>query len=196
MKILGLCGGSGSGKGVVSSFFNDLGIKSIDTDKVYHSIISENGACTEELVEAFGEQIRAERGVDRNVLRDIVFSSEEKRLILNRIAHKHILASVRNRIAELSESGEKGVIIDAPLLFESGFDKECDATICVISDESYRIDRIIKRDSLTRDTAIKRIKTQISNDDLKKMCTYCICNNGTKEDLYDSVFELNKIIFD
>ena len=54
MKILGLCGGSGSGKGVVSSFFNDLGIKSIDTDKVYHSIISENGACTEELVEAFG----------------------------------------------------------------------------------------------------------------------------------------------
>ena len=193
MKVIGMCGGSGAGKGTVCSIFAELGIKSIDTDKLYHDIISRDSECTLELISFFGDSVYAAPGIDRRALRDIVFSSEENLAQLNMITHKHILAQVRSIIN--SERCAEGIIIDAPLLFESGFDKECDTTVCVLADEEIRIKRIIQRDGLTPDAARRRIASQIQNAELIKRCEYSIENNSTEEELRENIAELYKKMF-
>ena len=196
MKVIGMCGGSGAGKGTVCSIFAELGIKSIDTDKVYHDLISKDSECTRELISSFGEGISSNSGIDRKKLRAVAFSSDDALRQLNRITHKHILAKVRTIIEEYKEQGYTGVIVDAPVLFESGFDKECDLTICVIADEKIRIERIINRDGISYEAAKARINSQISNDELINKCTYSIENNSTDQKLRNEVADLYKTIFD
>ena len=193
MKVIGLCGGSGSGKGTVCSIFEELGIESIDTDKLYHTIISEDSGCTNELVAAFGREIYANPGIDRSALRTVAFSSPENLRRLNEITHKHILSGVRSIIK--SSKNPLGIIIDAPLLFESGFDKECDTTVAVIADNSIRVDRIVIRDNISEDYAKARISSQISNDELVQRCDYTIENNSTIDELRENVVQLYKKMF-
>jgi dephospho-CoA kinase len=188
MKVIGLCGGSGSGKGTVCELFSKLGIPSIDTDRMYHEIISTDSECTMEIAAKFGDTVRAYPGIDRTALRNAVFNSRDDLTTLNTITHKHILAKVREIINSTREAD--GIIIDAPLLFESGFDKECDATVCVIADDSIRIERIITRDGISRDVAKTRIESQISNDDLVQRCDFWIENNSDREELGKKVKEL------
>ena len=193
MKVIGLCGGSGAGKGTVCSIFAELGIPSIDTDKLYHSMISTDSECTMELVSAFGDVIYANPGIDRRALRDVVFSSPDNLALLNKITHKHILASVRCLIDKADNV--RAIIIDAPLLFESGFDKECDVKICVIANEDVRIKRITKRDGITPEIAKARIASQIPSDKLIEMCDYSIENNSDSNELRQRIQALIKILF-
>ena len=125
-----------------------------------------------------------------------MFSDCEKLVRLNKITHKHILAKVRDLIAEYKKSGHRGVIVDAPLLFESGFDAECDTTICVCADKSARLERIVLRDSISCDKAMVRINSQVSDDELRRKCDYTIENNSTPEDLRMQVTEIARQIFD
>lgn len=197
MKILGLCGGSGSGKGATCSVFTEFGIKCIDTDKVYRDIISTDSECSKELVEVFGNQIAAEKGINKAKLREFVFSSKESLKLLNSITHKHILANVRSQINDIKKRTDiKGVVVDAPLLFESGFDKECDATLCIIADDKIRLNRIIMRDGISSELARTRIASQITNSELMTRCTYSIENNGTYADLREKVISFKKTFFD
>ena len=187
MKVIGLCGGSGAGKCTVCSIFREFGIDSIDTDKLYHSLISTDSECTKELVATFGVEISAHPGINRQALRPIVFSSPDNLKKLNEITHKHILAAIRDL---LSRTKAQAIIIDAPLLFESGFNKECDVTVCVIADEALRIERIIKRDGITKDVAKARIDSQIKNSELIKACDYALENNSTENELRDKIAKL------
>ena len=197
MKVLGLCGGSGSGKGLLSVLFNELGILSIDTDKVYHTLISTDSKCTMELVKAFGNEIHAKPGIDRDKLRTIAFASQKNLEVINSITHKHILKKVREEIKNIESTKKaKGVLIDAPLLFESGFDRECDITICVIADNESRIKRILERDNITFEDAKRRIDSQIDNQTLINKCTYCVENNSTVQNLKEQVKKLYNTIFD
>ena len=193
MKVIGLCGGSGSGKSTVCDFFAELGIKSINTDKLYHEIISTDSDCTKELVASFGNKVYANPGINRSALRDIVFSSPENLRHLNEITHKHILDGVRRRIE--SEDNASGIIIDAPLLFESEFDKECDLTVCVVADEEVRVGRIVKRDGISIESARKRIASQIKDSDLIKRCNYHINNSSTESALKKQVHDLYTKLF-
>ena len=197
MRVIGLCGQSGSGKGVVCSFFEQLGVKCIDTDRVYHDIISVNSDCTIELIREFGDSISNGCGIDRKKLREVAFKSDENLRKINEITHKHILDNVRNTIEQLKrENTAIGIIVDAPLLFESGFDKECEATLAIISDLDTKIKRIINRDGITHDMALARISSQISDKVLADKCTYTLVNNSTPDELQDKVKKLKSIIFD
>ena len=193
MQVIGLCGGSGAGKGTVCSIFAELGIPSIDTDKLYHLLISTDSECSRELVSAFGDDVYANPGVDRKALRDVVFASPENLDLLNKITHKHILASVRDLIKNARDA--RAIIIDAPLLFESGFDKECDVKICVIADDDVRIERIIKRDGITHEIAKARIASQIPNDRLMEICDYAIENNSDENELRKRIHALSQTLF-
>ena len=183
LKVIGLCGGSGVGKGYVGKMFAALGFSVIDTDAVYHRILSEGGDCVNELRREFGDGIMQGASLDRKELAKIVFSDAEKHRVLNTITHKHILSDVRATIRELSRKGERAVIVDAPMLFESGFDKECDITLGVVADENIRIDRIVNRDGITRERALARISNQLSTSQIVEKCDFVITNNGSDEEL-------------
>ncbi len=176
MLTVGLTGGSGSGKGYLSSLLSDKDICIIDTDRVYHDMISSSSPCVDALVSAFGDKIvNSNGGIDRGVLGGIVFSSKEKLELLNSIAHAFIREEC-NGIIERSTA--KIVIIDAPVLFESGFDSMCDLIVGVVASEDTRIGRIIKRDSISREKALNRIRNQNSDDWFREKCDIVIENDG------------------
>lgn len=199
MKIIGLAGGSGSGKGTVAELFlTHYGIHSIDTDALYHSLTSQKSECLDALASEFGEEIISSDGaLDRAALSRIVFfgdNADERRKRLNEISHYFVLAETRAMIDERRECGDFAVLVDAPLLFESGFDKECDAVISVIADRETRIDRIIKRDAITRDRAEKRIDSQVSDEFLREHSDFIIENNSNTTALLTEISSVVKIL--
>jgi dephospho-CoA kinase len=111
---------------------------------------------------------------------------EQKLLKLNGITHKYILDEVRKIISSL-DTGYRGAVVDAPLLFESGFDRECDATVSVIADRELRIRRILLRDGVSEEEARRRIASQKSDGELRRLSDYIIVNNGNRDELRKSV---------
>ena len=198
MRIIGLCGGSGSGKGAVSECLSACGIPCIDLDKVYHELISTKTTCLEEIVSEFGDSIVSVSGtLDRKALAAIVFCGygcESRLARLNEITHKHVIAEAERIISDLASRGCDCVAVDAPLLFESGYDKRCDLTVAVVADRGLRIERIASRDGISAEQAENRINSQIADAELVERADYVIYNNGSKEELSASVGELlNKI---
>ena len=191
MKIIGLCGGSGSGKSTVASIFAAAGIPVLDADAIYHEMVSHSSPCTKEIAEALGSQVLTPEGaLDRAKTADLVFSgegSEERRQKLNAITHRYILEEVRRRIAEEEKKGSFAVLFDAPLLFESGFDAECTTIVCVSADENVRLSRIVQRDGIDRETARLRFATQYSDNYLISHSDYHITNNGDAAELSETM---------
>ncbi len=200
MLVVGLAGGSGSGKGAVSELFAKRGFAVVDTDAVYRELTDGSSLCLIELAREFGEEIISSSGsLDRVRLADLVFSGEGRELRrarLNAIAHRHILDETRRRLTAFRAQGYPAAIVDAPLLFESGFDRECDITVCVIAKPDIRISRIIARDGITPEAAERRIAAQIPSEELSRRCTYTLENNSDFEALSKSVDTIAKKIID
>ena len=200
MKVVGLAGGSGSGKGAVCQIFASLGFLIVDTDALYHYMTEGKSKCLDELRLEFGDEILTAQGtLDRKKLADIVFSDDNKQRLarLNEISHFHILKQTREIIDKARLDEVVGVIIDAPLLFESGFDRECDVTVSVLAPKALRVERIMARDSISRERAEKRISAQLTDEQLKALSDYVIVNDADIEILRERVFdvanEINKI---
>ena len=198
MKVYGLAGASGSGKGTVGKIFSEYGIPSVDTDKVYHNLIAERTECTEELLKTFGTQIlNPDNSVNRKKLSEIVFNSddcENKLKKLNKITHYHILKKTREILKEYEKGGAKVALVDAPLLFESQFHLECDGVISVISEYDLKLKRIVARDGISADSAQKRLSKQLDDNFLILHSDYIIRNNGSIEELKSQVLKICKII--
>ena len=194
MKVIGLCGGSGSGKGTVAEIFSVFGIPSVDTDKVYHELTSKSTECLDALVSEFGDGIlNADGGLDRKALSSLVFgdgAAAVRRQKLNEITHKYVLDRTRAILRDFEEMGAKAALVDAPLLFESGFDKECDLIVAVIADMNVRIDRIMLRDGISENGATLRVKTQLPDDYLSSRSDFIINNSGSLDELEASVSEI------
>ena len=191
LKVIGLCGGSGSGKGTVASLLSELGIPTIDTDLVYRELTSAPSDCLRALCDEFGDGVIGTDGaLDRAFLRAHVFEgdgAEQRRLRLNEITHFHILAETRRRLARFSTEGFFAATVDAPLLYESGFDRECDAVIAVLADRATRIARITERDGITPEAAAHRVDTQIADGELIQRADFIIVNDGDRESLKTQV---------
>ena len=131
------------------------------------------------MVTAFALLFAPEDGaLYRPKLAEIVFSDREKLNKLNQMTHKHIKKDTLALLAQYKDEGARAVIIDAPVLFESGFDKMCDFTICVTSPTERKIDRIMTRDQITREQALARLNSQKSDSELIALSTYQIDNSG------------------
>ncbi len=179
MTVIGLTGISGSGKGYVCSFFNEYNITALDCDKVVHALYAENEDCKRELLEIFGGRVLAsDNTVDRKYLAFVVFSDAAALAKLNEVVHRYVINEVELFIAKAEENSQKAVIIDAPQLFESGFDKRCDVIISVVCDLQTRIERICRRDCITPEKAMARIASQKSDEYLTERSDFVIHNCG------------------
>lgn len=191
MKIIGITGASGSGK---STLVKLLGLKVIDADKVAKSVTEKGTRCLKELSESFGADILEKSGeLNRKKLAEKAFSSKENTKLLNRITHPYIFEKIEEEI-ELLKKTENIVILDAPQLFEAGCEKLCDMTVGVLSDKDKRIERIIKRDSLTKAQALLRINAGKDDDFFKSNCDMIIINDGSLDKLRQEAQKIIKAI--
>ena len=195
-KVIGLTGRSGAGKGAACEIFRKHGIPAIDTDAVYHEILSQKDACTDELVAAFGVEILNEKGVvESKKLAARVFGKENTATLLhslNSITHKYIMAKTWKLVQVHRENGARAVLIDAPQLFEAGLEKEVDLTLGVIAPDAICIARIMARDGISREQAIKRLAAQHDNDYFRAHCTAVIENASTQEALEAQICQFLK----
>lgn len=179
---IGLCGRSGTGKGYVCRIFAEMGIPSVDTDAVYREMTGPCeilSPCMEELIGAFGDSVcREDRSLNRPVLSSIVFAEggAEALARLNRITHRHILQETEKRIRDFASQGYSFVIIDAPVLFESGFDSMCRFTVCVTASQETSVMRIMQRDGISEEAAVRRLAAQKTNEELIRLCDFHIEN--------------------
>ena len=193
MKIIGLTGQSGAGKGTVAKILAENGIPHIDCDKIYHSMLKAEGECTKALIERFGKEILSEDGsVNRKKLANKVFlcDDKEKNLAdLNAITHSTVLKKCRELISEYKDQGKIAAAVDAPTLFESGFDKECDIILSVIAPIEIRLIRIMKRDELSREQALARFSAQKSEEFFIENSDYVIKNEHDEKELKNAVLK-------
>ena len=129
--IVGLTGGTGTGKTSISKIFEKSGYKVINYDLVTRQIYSKGSRCLNEVVETFGKEILTSDGeLDRRKLGEIVFSDKNSLDRLNKIVYKYILSLTAG---EIEKSKNKKLLLDAPTLFESGLDKSCDVIVGVVA---------------------------------------------------------------
>jgi dephospho-CoA kinase len=189
--IIGLTGGIGTGKSESVKYFMKYGAEIIDCDIIAREC-SELKEIRAKIKEKYGKDVVKGEKIDRKKLKEIVFEDKEKLKQLNEIMHPEILKRVRNKIIENSEKNL--IVVDMPLLFEVGFEKEVDKIVLINAPFEVQIERVISRDSLNYDEAIKIIKTQMSMAEKIKKSDYIIDNSGSKKELGEKIFNLiNKI---
>ncbi len=159
--IIGLTGPTGAGKTTVANCFKSMNVAVIDADFVSRSIIDTDKSILQKLIDEFGRDIVDENGrLIRKLLASRAFSSKTLTEKLNAIMLPAILSEIENLIYELSLNGQKLIVLDAPLLFESGANNLCDIVISVVASYDTRMKRILKRDLITADMAKKRMLVQ------------------------------------
>ncbi len=180
--IIGVTGPSGAGKSSLCGVAEKMNIPYIDADKVYHSLLIPGSECTRALVAEFGAEILSEDGSpDRRVLSAIVFSSEEKLQRLNKIVLSLVTKEIEKMISELERDGNSNVIVDAPTLIESGFNRRCDAVISVLSPKEQRLRRICERDNIPEDRAMARLNAQQDDSFYVENSDFLLINDGDIE---------------
>ena len=197
--VIGMCGRSGSGKTTVCVALEKYGVRSVDTDKVYRSLITptEDGEVTallRRIGDRFGDDVILSDGsLNRRALSSKVFGegNEENLRDLNRITHTAILDETETVLESYFRDGAVGVIVDAPALFESGFHERCDGTVCVTAPDDVAVMRIMARDGITEAEAVRRLSSQISAEELSHMCDLTVTNG----DEYDPC-EAARMIFE
>ncbi len=176
--IIGLTGGIATGKSTLSQMFKQSGIPVIDSDDIAKDVLVINQPAYIKVIEEFGEDILLCTGhINRKKLAKIVFDDMDKLEKLNSIVHPEVKKIVIEEINKYNVLGHDIVVLDVPLLFESNFDKLCNLTVVVFTDEKTQIDRLMKRDNLELEDALKRIKAQKNIGEKIRLADFIIDNS-------------------
>ena len=181
--IIGLTGSIASGKSTVSNMLKEYGFPIVDADVVARQVVEPGSETLKKIAEAFGEEVLTENGeLDRKKLGSIIFNDEEKRQLLNSIMHPAIRKEMLRQRDEYLEKGEKTVIMDIPLLFESKLQHFVDKILVVSVSEDVQLERLMKRNQLTEEEAKARIQSQLPLSVKEQGADAVINNNGSIEE--------------
>jgi dephospho-CoA kinase len=185
--IIGITGGIASGKSFVADILKECGASIIDADKVYSRLILPGMPLYTSLLNRWGPQILLPNGqLDRKRLGQIVFSKEKEREELNSLTHPLIIEALHK---EMAESRSEAVLV-APLLLEAGERDLVDILWLVALDDETQVERLMKRDSLTREDAMRRVASQMPFSEKLKYADKVIDNNGPPERTREEVTRL------
>ena len=186
-KIIGITGGIASGKSTVTNFLRQKGFQVVDADALVHQLQKPGGRLYQVLVQHFGQDIVSENGeLNRTLLASLIFSNTEEREWSKQIQGEIIreeLASLRDKLAQT----ESIFFMDIPLLFEQDYSSWFNETWLVYVEPDVQMDRLMKRDQLSKDLAISRLSAQWSLEEKKGLASQVIDNNGNQDLLLTQV---------
>jgi dephospho-CoA kinase len=186
VMVVGLTGQTGAGKSTVSKVFAENGFSVINADKIARLVVEKGSKSLAELEESFGDGIINENDeLNRKALASIVFSDSKKLELLNTITYPYITREILKQIDSLSAQGELLILLDAPTLFESRADDFCELIISVIAHTDLRQQRIMERDSLTSEQALKRMNSQLPESFFIENSDFIIKNNKSMKNVFD-----------
>jgi dephospho-CoA kinase len=176
MKIIGLTGGMGSGKSIVARFLEYREIPVYDSDKEAKRIISDSPLIHKLLVEKFGEEIYVNEKLNKILLSYLLFHNEKNLKFANSVIHPEVKKDFIQWKAQFQ--AKPFTVIETAILFESGFDKDVDLVINIAAPRELRIERVQKRDKLTRESILYRMRNQLTEEERKKKADYTIINDN------------------
>jgi dephospho-CoA kinase len=191
--IIGLTGGVASGKSLVSRTLAGRGMTVIDADDISHEILATDTSIRQEVVRTFGTEVLNEEGkIDRGKLGRIVFFQDpERRKTLEAILHPPIREAMWKRARE---SRSDDVVLDIPLLIETGAHERVDLVVVVYATRELQIQRLVARDGISRQDAMKRIDTQLPLEEKVSAAHYIINNTGSVEETEEQVIRFFQVI--
>ncbi len=191
MKVIGLTGGIGSGKSTVSRFLAELGAVIIDADKVGHEAFKPDTEGWREVAAAFGRQILAADGkIDRKKLGEIVFGNPDSLERLNRIMHPRIHNMVKAQLEKYQRQGVEIIVLEAPLLIESGWALTVDEVWVTVASEATVLRRLQERMGLSKPQSLARIRSQLSPEERARHADVTIDTDCDLDELKARVEEL------
>ena len=191
LTVLGITGGTGCGKTTALRQLEELGALIVDCDAVYHGLLETDEKLLNAIETAFPGSV-TDGKLDRKRLGGIVFGSERDLKLLNEITHRYISLEVERRLRDFAMNGGTLAAIDAIALIESGLAKRCKAVIGIVAETETRVQRIMKRDGISREYAAKRVAAQKPNEFFQKSCDYVLHNDTTEQDFADKCKNLYK----
>jgi len=194
MLKVGLTGGIGSGKSTASKFFEKLGAFILDADKEAKNLLEKNEIVQHEVISEFGTDIINATGkVDKNKLARVAFQDVDHQRRLNSVVHPYIYDLIDKTFDKVLSDGKYDVfIIDAAMIYESGYDIHLDYIIVITAQLKNRMERALARKTLTREEILKRIEFQWPEEEKVGMADFVIHNDGTEKELNDNIKSLIK----
>lgn len=184
--VIGLTGGIACGKTNLSNALREHGVHVIDADEISRRLTGAGGEALPAIREAFGDGVFDGERLDRKALAREVFGDAKKRERLNSILHPLIFAQMRREMAE----ADGPVVLDVPLLFETGLDAWCDEIWCAYVPQKEQIRRLRKREGITGREALARIRAQMPTREKARRAHCVIRTDGSKEQSASLVLSL------
>ncbi len=192
MYLVGLTGGIGSGKSTVAQRLAALGCEVIDADAVAREVVQPGEPTLRDLAARFGPAIvQADGTLDRQALAHVAFADDDARADLDRITHPRIAARIAERIAQIGAAADAAadevVVVDHPLLIETGQTGRFDAVLVVLADEELRVRRLVEARGLDEQDVRARIRVQADDGQRRQEATHILHNEGSLEELVGQV---------
>ena len=192
MLKIGLTGGIGTGKSTVSAIFREHGIEIVDADIIAREVLEKHPEILNKVRVEFGEGFFDWRGdFRRKEFGNHIFKFPKQRIKYESIVMPYIKKEIHNEIERLEKEDNKLIIVDAPILIETGLHEEMDYVVLVSADTQTQIQRIKARDGLANNDALNRINAQMSLDKKREFSNIIIDNN---KDLENTRVQVEDII--
>jgi len=191
MRVVGLTGGIASGKSTVSDLLRQLGAVVIDADRIARRVVEPDRRAWKRIVGRFGPEILLpDRTLDRKRLAERVFRSAQERRFLNRVTHPPIYWEILKSLARHWWMKTPLVVVDAALLFETPLRLFLRPVVVVYADPGTQLERLVRRDGIDREEAMRKIRAQMPLEEKKKRADYVIDNSGSLERTAQQVQDL------
>ncbi|XP_017042685.1 dephospho-CoA kinase [Drosophila ficusphila] len=196
MFIVAVTGGIASGKSTVSKVFERQGIPVIDADKIAREIVEPGQPCWQQIREIFGDEVLLpSKEINRAVLGKMIFEDKELRGKLNKITHPTIHRKIFWQVCKLLVTGHAWIVLDLPLLFETGILMDfIHKIICVTCDSDKQLERLIARNELSEPEARHRVEAQMPLDKKCEKSHFVIDNNGSVEEAESSAMSIYNLM--
>jgi dephospho-CoA kinase len=193
VRIIGLTGGTGSGKSETARVFVHHGLPVLNADRIGHELLGVGGPAVDALVQSFGQDVLTNGAINRAALAEKVFGDAEALAELNAVMHPLISERILRRCEALVEKGYRLVVLDAALLCEDGA-KEAflDGLVVVDSPEETRIQRLMEHRGWSREEAQRRVQSQTDPQVKRPLADWILENNGSLEELREQAADLAK----